>query len=525
MKKTLLLALGLITCIFCSSCRFNEATISCSDEKPNIIFIITDDLGWGDVGCYGSKIATPNIDKLASQGSRFTNAYAPSSTCTPTRYSILTGEYAWRRPPKQTGILDGDAPLAIEPGRETLPSMLSEAGYKTALVGKWHLGLGDGKTAVDFNGKISPGPLETGFDSAYFIPATVDRVPCVFIDGHHVDKLDLADPIKISYLGPVADEPAGRDHPEMLKVVADNQHSDVVINGISRIGYMTGGEKARWTDEDIADTITGKAVEFIEANKDQPFFLMLGTHDPHVPRAPHPRFVGKSGYGVRGDTVVEIDWVVGEVMKTLDRTGLADNTLVFFTSDNGPVLFDGYFDGSLEDVKDHKPAGGLHGWKYLVYEGGCRVPFIVRWPGKIEPEVNDNMFCLVDMLATVASITGLVYDSATAGDSMDLSATLLGQAGSGPVRESVVQHGISDTLSIRKGDWKFIPSNAERKTTGIGRGANPKDKRFVEAKVYEDALYDLATDPAESKNVIEDYPAKAAELKALLEKVKEGSSE
>ena len=487
--------------------------------RPNIIVIITDDLGWGDVSCYGGKIATPNIDKLAGEGLRFVNGYAPSSTCTPTRYSLMTGEYAWRRPPRQTGILDGDAPLAIEPGRVTLPEMLRKAGYRTGLVGKWHLGLGDGKKAVDFNGEISPGPLETGFESAYFIPATVDRVPCVFIDGHHVDKLEASDPIRISYRGPVADEPAGRDHPEMLKVRADSQHSDVVINGISRIGYMTGGEQARWTDEDIADTITGKAVEFIESDKGKPFFLLLGTHDPHVPRAPHKRFVGKSGYGVRGDTVVEIDWVVGEIMKSLDRVGIADETMLVFTSDNGPVLFDGYFDGTLADVKDHQPAGGLHGWKYLVYEGGCRVPLIVRWPEMVKPGVRDEMFSLVDILATVAGITGLSYDAATARDSMDLSGVLLGD-GSGEVRDCVVQHGISNSLSIRKGDWKFIPANAKRKTTGIGRGANPKDKRFVEAKVYEDALYDLKADPAETKNVIKKYPEKAAELKKELEGIK-----
>ena len=392
----LMLCLCTLVMFGCSRNIRTEQTAD-SHSKPNIVLIITDDLGWGDVGCYGATaIQTPNIDRLAGEGLLFTNGYAPSSTCTPTRYAIMTGEYGWRQSVRKTGILDGDAPLAIEPGSFTLPAMLKQAGYKTALIGKWHLGLGDGQKAVDFNGKIAPGPLEVGFDQAFFIPATVDRVPCVFIENHHVANLDPADPIRISYQGPIADEPAGREHPEMLKYPADKQHSDVVINGISRIGYMTGGQTARWVDEDITDTLVDKAVTFIKQNKEKPFFLYLGTHDPHVPHMPNPRFRGKSESGIRGDSIVQIDWLVGQVMDTLERLDIEDNTLVIFTSDNGPVLFDGYFDGSVESVGDHEPAGGLHGWKYLVYEGGTRVPLIARWPGKIQPDSSDQMFCLVD---------------------------------------------------------------------------------------------------------------------------------
>jgi hypothetical protein len=234
-------------------------------KQPNIVFILTDDLGWGDLGCYGAtKIKTPNIDRLAEHGRRLTNAYAPSATCTPTRYAVMTGQYAWRQPVKKTGILSGDAPLNIAPGSLTLPSMLRKAGYSTGLIGKWHLGLGDGTKRINFNGKIAPGPLEVGFDTAYFIPATVDRVPCVYIKDHYVDKLDSSDPIRVSYTEPIPGIPTGRDHPDRLKVGADNQHSDVIINGISRIGYMTGGESARWVEEDMTDLLVAKSVEFIE---------------------------------------------------------------------------------------------------------------------------------------------------------------------------------------------------------------------------------------------------------------------
>jgi arylsulfatase A-like enzyme len=372
---------------------------------------------------------------------------------------------------------------------------------------------------VDFNGEITPGPLEVGFDSAFFIPATVDRVPCVFIDGHRVAGLNPADPIRVSYQGPIADEPAGRDPPDQLKVLADQQHSDVILNGISRIGYMTGGKSALWTDEDIADTITRRAVQFIEANRERPFFLNFGTHDPHVPRAPHPRFRGKSGCGIRGDAVVEIDWCVGEIMATLDRLQLRDNTLVIFTSDNGPVLFDGYFDKSDEEQNGHQPAGGLRGWKYLVYEGACRVPLIARWPAQIKPRVSNQMFNLVDLLATVAAITDQDLPRSAAPDSLDLSRVLLGKT-KRDLRDHTVLHGISGALALRQGDWKYIPANAKGEASGMGRGANPHDTRFEQSRITEPLLFNLAKDPAETTNVIRDHPKTAAQLAARLEKIK-----
>jgi arylsulfatase A-like enzyme len=327
----------------------------------NIVLIMTDDLGYGDVGCYGAtKVKTPNVDRLAAAGLRFTDGHCTSATCTPSRYALLMGEYPWRK--KGTNILPGDAALIIEPGRTTLPSVLKRAGYTTGVVGKWHLGLGRGN--LDWNKPIKPGPLEIGFDYAFLIPATVDRVPCVFVEDHAVVGLDPADPIRVSYEQKVGDDPTGREHPELLKVKLTHGHDGTIVNGISRIGFMSGGKAARWVDEDIADTITGKAVSFIERNRDKPFFLYFATHDVHVPRAPHQRFVGTSGCGTRGDVIRQMDWSVGQVLDALERLKLADDTLVIFTSDNGPVLDDGYADGAVELLNGHSPAGPWRGGKY-----------------------------------------------------------------------------------------------------------------------------------------------------------------
>jgi hypothetical protein len=292
-----------------------------ASPKPNIIFIMSDDVGYGDIGCYGAQhVKTPNLDRLAREGLRFTDAHTTASVCTPTRFALLTGQYAWRQ--KGTGIAAGDTPALIRPGTPTLASMLKSAGYHNGLVGKWHLGLGD-PPRTDFNSDIKPGPLEIGFDYAFYIPATGDRVPCVFVENHRVVGLDPNDPIRVSYGQKIGDEPTGRDPGVKLKVKGDNQHSDTVINGIPRIGFMTGGKTARWVDEDIADVLTSKAVKFIEDNRARPFFLFLATHDIHEPMIPHPRFRGTSDCGWRGDVIHQLDWTVGEVLKTLDRLNLA----------------------------------------------------------------------------------------------------------------------------------------------------------------------------------------------------------
>ncbi len=486
---------------------------------PNIILILADDLGYGDLGCYGAtKIKTPNIDRLAAEGVRFTEGYAPSSTCTPSRYSLLTGEYAWRQKARTTSILDGDAPLCIEPGRFTLPAMLRQAGYRTGVVGKWHLGLGDGRTRVDFNGAVKPGPLEIGFDYAHIIPATVDRVPTVWIENHQVLGLDPADPIEVSYLRNISEEPTGLQRPDLLKQGADQQHSCTIINGISRIGFMKGGKSARFKDEQLAGTVVAKSVAFIEKHKDVPFFLEVGLFEPHVPRVADHRFVGTSACGVRGDVIRQIDWQTGEIMKALDRLHLGSNTLVILSSDNGPILFDGYFDRSVEDLNGHQPTAGLRGWKYLTFEGGCRVPLIVRWPQQIKPRVSDQMFSLVDWSASLAKIVGQEIPARAARDSLDLSAVLLGKTRK-DLRDNTVLHGIGGALALRQGDWKYIPATARGNVSGMGSGANESDARFAAANIPEPLLFHLALDPNEQNNLFAKNPEKARELARQLEAI------
>ena len=474
-----------------------------STARPNIVLILADDLGFGDLGCYGAtRIKTPNIDRLASRSLRFTDAHATSATCTPSRYALLTGQYPWRK--SGTGILPGDAALIIEPGRVTLPGKLQRAGYRTGVIGKWHLGLG-GKGGPNWNGEIQPGPLEIGFDYAFIMPATGDRVPCVYVENHRVVGLDPKDPIEVSYGQPLGDEPTGREHPELLKVQPSHGHDQTIINGISRIGYMKGGKAARWVDEEMADTFTRKAVAFIETNRAGPFFLYFATHDPHVPRAPHPRFVGKSGCGVRGDVIVQFDWCVGQVLETLERLNLTTNTLVLLSSDNGPVVDDGYRDGSVEALNGHKPAGLLRGGKYSIFEGGTRVPLLARWPAQIKPGVSRALVCHIDFLASFTSLTGQTLAAGEAPDSQNVLGAFMGEARSG--REQLVEH--AGVLALRDGDWKYIePGKGPRvlKNTITQTGNDPAGQ-----------LYDLSADLGETNNVIRSGAERAKSMTEQLE--------
>ncbi len=459
---------------------------------PNIIILLADDLGFGDTGAYGgTKIPTPNIDRLARQGLRFTDAHATSATCTPSRYALLTGEYPWRK--QGTGILPGNAALIIDQQQTTLPGMLRGAGYATGVVGKWHLGLG-GKGGPDWNGDIRPGPLEVGFDYCFLQPATGDRVPCVYVEDHGVFGLDPKDPIQVSYGKPIGNEPTGKEHPELLRMGLHLGHDGTIINGISRIGFMTGGHAARWKDEDKADVLTDKAVGFIQRNTNRPFFLYFAAHDPHVPRVPHPRFVGRSGCGVRGDVIVEFDWCVGRIMDELTARHLAGNTMLLLSSDNGPVIDDGYDDHAAEELHGHAPAGPLRGYKYTVYEGGTRVPLIVSWPDRIRPGESAALVSLVDFTASFAALTGQRLAPGAAPDSVNVLAALLGESPRG--REQLVEHDGLRMFGYRDGMWKWIEADHRPKPVYGTNGA----------------LYNLAQDLGETNNLQAAEPARSARL-------------
>jgi arylsulfatase A-like enzyme len=476
-----------------------------SAASPNIVLIYADDLGYGDLGCYGSKaIKTPNLDRLAEGGLRFTEAYATSATCTPSRFGILTGIYPWREQGHK--ILQGDAAMIIPPGSDTMPSILRHAGYRTGVVGKWHLGLGTASDPVDWNGVIKAGPLQLGFDSSYIMAATGDRVPSVYVDNDRVANLDPKDPIKVSYKGKIGDEPTGRENPELRRFGADDQHSDTITNGVSRIGYMTGGKAALWKDDELGDHFTVKALEFLEKEKGKPFFLFFASHEPHVPRVPAPRFVGKTGLGPRGDVIAQLDDHVGAIVRKLKQLELLENTLIIVTSDNGPVLDDGYEDEALSKNGDHRSAGPLSGGKYSKLEGGTRVPMIVSWPGKVAPAVSPAMFSQVDLLASLASLAGEPVPAGAAGDSSSALDVLLGKSRSG--RDVVVEEGIAG-LALRSSNWKFIPAHKGAEKFKVMRSGNSPQPQ----------LYNLAVDPAETRNLAKKNPEKVALLAAMLEKI------
>ena len=462
-------------------------------DRPNIVLIYADDLGYGDTGCYGATaVRTPNIDRLAREGLRFTDAHSAAATCTPSRYAMLTGEYAFRQ--KGTGILPGDAALIIEPGRVTLPSMLQAAGYTTGVVGKWHLGLGVGHPK--WNDELKPGPLEVGFNYCFIIPATGDRTPCVFVENHRVANFDPADPIEVNYQSKVGNEPTGAERPDLLTTKPSLGHDKTIVNGISRIGYMTGGKAARWRDEDIADVLTQHAADFIKQNRDKPFFLYLATHDIHVPRVPHPRFRGATKMGPRGDAIAEFDWSAGKVLKTLDELGLADNTLVILSSDNGPVVDDGYMDDAVEKLGSHKPAGPLRGGKSNAFEGGTREPFIVRWPKHVPANATSAaLVCQIDLLASLAALTNQKLPNRAAPDSVNVLPALLGQSEKG--RELLVEQGRN--IALRQKNWKYIEPVKQN-----GGGLSKPQ------------LYDVGDDLAEKHNLASQRPEKVKELAKVL---------
>ena len=487
-----------------------QAQKKATDRQPNVIFIIADDLGYGDMSCYGAhRVRTPHVDALADSGIRFTDAHAVASTSTPSRYSLFTGHYAWRR--TDTGIARGDAGMIIRPEQTTIADMFKECGYTTGAIGKWHLGLSDKTGGQDWNGHITPGPSDIGFEYSYIMAATGDRVPCVWLENEHVVNLDLNDPIEVSYQKPFPGEPLGKDHPELLtklKPSPNHGHDQAIVNGISRIGYMKGGKQALWEDENIADSITMKAVQFLENHKGEPFFLYVGTNDAHVPRWPHPRFVGKSGMGPRGDALLQFDWTVGQIMEALEKNGLAENTLIVLSSDNGPVVDDGYADKAVELLGDHRPWGDFRGGKYSNFEAGTRVPFIVSWPAKIKPGVSNALVSHIDLFASMAGLVGGKIADQAAPDSRNQLETLLGKDSKG--RDYIIEQ--AGTLSVSDGNWKYItPGNGAvyNKLTNTELGNNKEVQ-----------LYNLKDDVGEKVNIAAQHPEIIERLRSILEKEK-----
>lgn len=496
-----------------------SALNSFAAERPNVVIIYGDDVGYGDISVNGStKIKTPNIDMLASEGISFTDGHCTASTCSPSRFSMLTGVHDFRH---RIGILSPTSPLCIATDILTLPRMFKKAGYETGIIGKWHLGIGAEKSVADWNGEVKPGPVELGFDHSFIIPSTNDRVPCVYLDGHRVVNLEPKDPIFVANK-PTEDIPKEMKHSTRYPIARENpesmtyyttdhdQHMDTVINGIGRIGFMVGGKSAIWDDETMADVFVEETKAFIRKNRDGPFFLFFSSQDIHAPRAPHKRFQGKTDLGYRGDAMVQLDWSTGEIVKTLEEHGLTENTIIVFSSDNGPVYNDGgYVDGTEDGVigggethKGHDGSGIYRGGKYQIYEGGTRVPFIIRWPGKIKPGTSSNaLVSQIDLLASFAAIVGVQLEENEARDSRNTLDAFLGNDQKG--QDYIIEFSRKQ-LALRQGDWKLVVEAPIRRLTP--QNISPK------------MLFNLAGDVGEKDNVLALHPERVEEMFSLLKK-------
>ncbi len=488
------------------------STFGVENRKPNVVVIYADDVGYGDLGVYGSKmIPTPKIDEFAKQSLIFTDGHCTAATCSPSRFALLTGVHAFRHGVR---VLQPWSPLCIDTDKITLPKVFKKAGYKTGIVGKWHLGLGR-EGGPDWNNEVKPGPLEVGFDYSFLLPVTNDRVPTVYVENHHVVNADPDDPISVNRHRrrkyPNSTEyPCGIETPEaMTYYKSSHGHNNSVINGIGRIWYMFGGKSALWDDETMADEFVKQSKKFIEDNKDESFFLFFSSQDTHVPRTPHPRFHGKSELGYRGDAMYQLDWATGELLKTLEEHGLRENTIVIWTSDNGPVYDDGYQDGTVPigssepSDRGHYGAGPFRGGKYQIYEGGHRVPFIVGWPGVIEPGRSDALVTQVDFLASFAALLGVDIPKGEARDSRDMMDAFLGRDKKG--RQQMISESFG--LALRDGEWKYI----EPAQPGWWPNRDP----------IPEALYNLEKDPGETENLIRKHPERAQKMKERLNSLKE----
>ena len=479
-----------------------EAAMRHNAPPRAILLFLADDLGYNDT----HVSLTPNVQRLADQGLLFTDAHSTNSVCTPSRYSLLTGQYAWRQ--RGTGILPGDAALII-PTREkaaTLGTLMQQAGYRTAAIGKWHLGLGSGN--IDWNKPISPAPAEVGFDYSFIMAATGDRVPCVYVENGAVLNLDPQDPIQVNYRGKTyPGEKTAATHPELLKPwgrPSDKQHAGTIIDGISRIGHMAGGISALWKDQDIADDITAAGERFIAGCEGKPLFLYFCTNDIHVPRDPHARFRGKSHLGIRGDVTMQMDDSLGRLMAALQHAGYKpEETLIIFTSDNGPVISDGYEDGAREACANHNPNHPWRGGKYSLFEGGTRVPFIVSWPGRVRQGTSHALMCQMDIGRTLAYLCGINIPEGSMRDSENHLGAMLGHDPTGRA-ELVTQAFEAPRYALRSGTYKYIPKYGRGRPDRQGRG---------------DQLYSLDSDPAEQHILAPQMPEKTAELRKRLQQI------
>jgi arylsulfatase A-like enzyme len=483
-SRTLILCLlitGVVVLDSTQARQRNNAPLT--DRKPNIVYILADDLGWGDARVYNlqSQVPTPNIDRLASQGMRFTDMHSPSSVCTPTRYGILTGRYSWRTRLK-SGVLNGRSPNLVEPGRLTVASMLKAQGYFAAGIGKWHLGLGS-QSQTDYNERFDLNPTSHGFDYYFGIPASLDMEPYLFFENDHA----------------------------LEKPTSQIKGSDTPRGVYWREGAIAPG----FTLEEVLPTLTDKGVALLReraAKASQPFFLYLPLTGPHTPWLPTRKFRGSSNAGDYGDFVAQVDDAVGQVMRALDGTGLAENTLLIFTSDNGA-----HWKPEDKAAFPHLANAGWRGMKADTWEAGHRIPFIARWPGRIRAGVVSNeLGCLTDFLATAAEIVGTKLPADAGEDSYSLLPALLAKSDKKgkPIREAIVHHSTDGMFAIRQGEWKLI--------LGLGSGGF-SDPRRAEQKAGEAAgqLYNLAKDPAEENNLYQQEPQIVARLSALLEKYKQ----
>ena len=480
-------------------------------KKYNIVFILADDLGYGDLGCFGAtKVQTPRIDRLASEGVSFTNAYSPHSVCTPTRYSLMTGRYAWRTWNGHETVWAND-PMLIDSSRTTLPEILKSAGYRTAIIGKWHLGFGspnspgwDDQEGPDYNLELNPGPLEAGFDYFYGIPH-VGQQPHMFIENHHVVGLD-------------PDEP--------MEIILDERYTDrasyVNRDNMPPAHKFKGYGSARYEHEDVAVILTDKAVKWIEAESNEPFFLYFAHRNIHTPLKPNDRFANSSEIGKYGDFIHELDWSVGEILDALDRMGLTDNTIVFLASDNGGVK--DYQDSKIIEIIGHRPNGPFFGQKTECYEGGVHIPFIVKWPGVVQKNSkSEKLVALTDTYATIAELLNhpLLWNEGE--DSFSYLSELQGTLSDQPERQCVVTDSKCGLFAIRKGDWKFITGQG-------GGGAHWNEDEHVRIVTHkwnykDDAdnppgqLYNLRIDPGETNNLYYSHPEKVAELRDKLREI------